>query len=317
MSNPNYIRTNTFHCNNCDFHTFDKNKWNVHLTRAKHIKNTELSNKECRLCGDKFTAEGYSRHLDENLSLLKLWNNRNHHTGVGYNADSWQIGFKEYGGHVGELLPKCNINQAWKRKFNNFNETITFIKSQFKKEYDGSKRPQRGKLSNPFLYLSLKQCAPYEELTEEEEAIWEANDNKFKDEMSKKNTVKSIESLEKLLNFKFSELELEHGYYVDLNRDEDYKFSKKTYAFCDFIGVYRPNLYLKEFLEIQKEYKSHILFVPSEANKRFGMFYLENSSNGTYEEIAEWKEPLRNGIDDCEMLWLIESDSESDSEEED
>tara|TARA_R110001592_G_scaffold29051_3_gene105806 strand:+ start:824 stop:1684 length:861 start_codon:yes stop_codon:yes gene_type:complete len=284
----------------------------MHLTRAKHIKNVNNSNKQCRLCGEKFTEEGYIRHIAENKNLLALWNNRNHHTGVGYNADAWQIGFKEYGGHIGELLPKCNINQAWKRKFNNFNETLSYILKEFKKEYNGHKRPQRGKLSNPFDYLTHQQCAPYEEMTPEEEAEWNANDSILQSKVSKKNEVKSIEALEKYLDFKFSDVDLEHGYYVDLNRDEDFKFSKKTYQFADFIGLYQPNFNLRELADIQKQYDNHILFIPNEENRRYGMFYIEDSDNGTYEEIAEWKEPYDNV--DRELVWLIEEESASESD---
>tara|TARA_R110001606_G_scaffold314079_1_gene460715 strand:+ start:277 stop:1233 length:957 start_codon:yes stop_codon:yes gene_type:complete len=303
-----------YHCNNCDYHTHDKAQWSIHLTRSKHIKNANNSTKQCRLCEQKFTEEGYIRHLDENRNLLALWNNRNHHTGVGYNADSWQIGFKEYGGHIGELLPKCGINKAWKRPFSTFDETMSHILREFKKIYNSPQRPQRGKLPNPFYYLTHSQCAPYEEMTEEEEAEWMANDNILKDEVSKKKEGKSIESLEKLLDFKFSDIELEHGYYLDLNRDEDFKFSKKTYAFCDFIGLYQPNFNLKELLEIHKEYNNHIIFIANEENRRYGMFYIEDSSNGTYEEIAEWKQPVDN--EDRELIWLIEEESASESESE-
>ena len=76
----NYTRTNIYHCDSCDYHTHDKAKWKMHLTRAKHIKNVNNSNKQCRLCGEKFTEEGYIRHIAENKNLLALWNNRNHHT---------------------------------------------------------------------------------------------------------------------------------------------------------------------------------------------------------------------------------------------
>ena len=165
-----------YHCDNCEYHTHDKAQWNLHLTRAKHIKNEKNSTKECRLCEKKFTQEGYIRHINENKNLLRLWHNRNHNTGVGYMSDSWQIGFKEYGGHCDELLPKCGINRAWKQKFNNFDETIAHIKRVFKKIYNSKQRPQRGKLPNPFDYLTLCECAKYEEMTEEEEEEWQKND---------------------------------------------------------------------------------------------------------------------------------------------
>ena len=303
-----------YHCNNCDFHTHDKAQWNKHIIRNKHTNNLKNSSRLCRLCGEKFTDEGYHRHSDENKNLLSLWHNRNHHTGVGYNADSWQLGFKEYGGHIGELLPKCGVNQAWKRPFSTFDETMGYILRTWTKLYNSPQRPHRGKLPNPFEYLTHKQMAPYEEMTAEEEAIWEANDNKLQDEMSKKNDDKSIESLEKFLDFKFSDIELEHGYYLDLNRDEDFKFSKTIYKFADFLGLYQPNFNLREFLEIQKEYDMQILFIPNEENRKYGMFYIEDSDNGTYEEIAEWKEPYDDI--DRELVWLIDevSASESDSD---
>lgn len=303
-----------YHCNNCDYHTHDKAQWKIHLKRTKHINNDNISTKSCRLCLEKFTEEGYIRHREENKNLLALWHNRNHHTGVGYNADSWQLGFKELGGHIGELLPKCGINQAWKRPFSTFDETISYILRMWRKEYNSNQRPQRGKLTNPFFYLTQKQCAPYEEMTPEEEAEWDANDNKLQDEVSKKNAVKSMESLEKFLDFKFSDIELEHGYYLDLNRDEDFKFSKKTFKFTDFIGLDKPNFNLKEFLDIQREYDNQIIFTPNEDNRRYGMFYIEDSSNGTYEEIAEWREPDDNV--DSELIWLIEEESASESDSE-
>ena len=307
-----YTRTNIYHCDNCDFHTHDKAKWRKHLTTGKHIKNANNSTKRCRLCGEMFTEEGYINHINENKSLLQLWNQRNHCTGVGYMTDSWQIGFKEYGGHIGELLPKCGINQAWKRKFNNFEDTKAFILKIFKEVYNSKKRPQRGQLPNPFDYLSKNQCARYEEMTPEEEEEWEANDNILQEEISKKKECKSIEAWEKYCDFKFSDIELEHGYYMDLNRNEDFKFSKKTYAFCDFIGLYQPNFNLRELMDIQKQYDNHILFIPNEENRRYGMFYIEDSSNGTYEEIAEWKEPYDNV--DRELVWLIEEESASESD---
>ena len=149
-------------------------------------------------------------------------------------------------------------------------------------------------------------------MTPEEEAEWNANDSILQSKVSKKNEVKSIEALEKLLDFKFSDIELEHGYYLDLNRDEDFKFSKNAYAFCDFIGLYQPNLNLRELADIQKQYDNHILFIPNEENRRYGMFYIEDSDNGTYEEIAEWKEPYDNV--DRELVWLIEEESASESD---
>ena len=301
-----------YHCNNCDFHTHDKAQWNLHLTRKKHQINLKMSSRLCRLCGEMFTEEGYLRHCEENKNLLTLWYNRNHHVGVGYNADSWQLGFKEFGGHDGELLPKCGINQAWKKPFSTFDETTSYILRVWRKLYNSPQRPQRGKLPNPFNYLIHHQCAPYEEMTAEEEAEWEANDTKLQDEMSKKKEVKSIESLEKFLDFKFSEIEFEHGFYVDLNRDDDFKFSKKTYKFVEFIGLDQPNTNLREFLDIQKHYGNPIVFIPNEENRRYGMFYLEDSANGTYEEIAEWKEPYDDV--DKELVWLLEEESESESE---
>ena len=42
------------------------------------------------------------------------------------------------------------------------------------------------------------------------------------------------------------------------------------------------------------------------------MFYIEDSDNGTYEEIAEWKEPYDNV--DRELVWLIEEESASESD---
>mgnify|MGYP003116248473 CR=1 FL=1 len=310
MASKNYIRTNTHHCDNCDFHTHDKQKFKIHLGRKRHLENEKNSTKECRLCEEKFTEEGYAKHLETNKNLINLWHNRNHHTGVGYNEDSWKIGFKEFGGHLGELLPKCGINRAWNRKFNNFDETLAFILREFKKMYNGNNRPMRGKLLDPFYYITHDMMAPYEELTEEEELIYQENDKQFQVKVDKKKEVKTIESLEKMLNFKFTDIHLEHGYYVDLNRNVDFKFNHQTYKFAEFIGLYQPNHYLKELASLSKDYNSEIIFLPDEDNRRYGYFLLENPDDGSCDQIAAWKEGKDN--EDREFIWMLDEGTESD-----
>jgi len=116
-------KLSVFFCDHCSkydnnnrkfFNTFDKSKYNKHLTTSKHLENVEKNKKcepcfECDYCNETYDNKGYEEHKRKNQ---KLWNSLRG-LKITYGTDLFKNRFSDL---------KCNHFVVDKKRYNNFDE---------------------------------------------------------------------------------------------------------------------------------------------------------------------------------------------------
>lgn len=285
-----YNNKKIYHCDECDYHCYTIQKLEKHYKTKKHIQSLEKHKPhKCPLCEESFTEEAYLRHQERNKGLINLWNKRNHWTQTGYMSSGWQPFFKEFGGWNGENLPKCDTFKVYSSKLRceTFEDMLAKVRKTLQSEYK-NKRPPKGLLSNPFLYLLKEDTARWEEPTESEEEEFNNNYDKIEQEKKKKKDKLKLQAHQEFCNFKFSELELENGYYLNFEK-KDFRFTQPLYDFGDFIGLPRPNFNFGKLNEAFEDKGRDIIFLPNEDNERHGLFFIDYNGEKEDQLLAEWE----------------------------
>ena len=110
------------HCSKYDdnnrqfYNTFDKTKYNKHLTTSKHLENVEKHKDyepcfECKYCKEIFDSKGYEEHKRKNQ---QLWDSKNG-LKITYGADLYKNRFSDL---------SCNNFVVDKKRYSSFEEMV-------------------------------------------------------------------------------------------------------------------------------------------------------------------------------------------------